>query len=131
MLASWGMGLRHFAPFKIGTTLLSEFDGVEMETRRGWHSSYLTDQGDWDASAGSFPADPGFGDKWTVSVAGTVGGVAWAVGDTLIYHGLEDDAVAAAPGWDKNGDQRSDEHTAELQSLMRNPYAVFCLKKTK
>src|SRR3546814_10618530 len=23
---------------------------------------------------------------------------------------------------------RSDEHTSELQSLMRNPYAVFCLK---
>src|SRR3546814_1912097 len=24
---------------------------------------------------------------------------------------------------------RSEEHTYELQSLMRNPYAVFCLKK--
>src|SRR3546814_10918155 len=27
--------------------------------------------------------------------------------------------------------QRSEEHTSELQSLMRNPYAVFCLKKKK
>src|SRR3546814_4710403 len=27
------------------------------------------------------------------------------------------------------GPQRSEEHTSELQSLMRNPYAVFCLKK--
>src|SRR3546814_10146350 len=27
--------------------------------------------------------------------------------------------------------QRSEEHTSELQSLMRLPYAVFCLKKTK
>src|SRR3546814_6775496 len=26
---------------------------------------------------------------------------------------------------------RSEEHTSELQSLMRIPYAVFCLKKTK
>src|SRR3546814_5156392 len=26
--------------------------------------------------------------------------------------------------------QRSEEHTSELQSLMRNSYAVFCLKKT-
>src|SRR3546814_9355773 len=26
---------------------------------------------------------------------------------------------------------RSDEHTSELQSLMRISYAVFCLKKTK
>src|SRR3546814_4607720 len=27
------------------------------------------------------------------------------------------------------GDTRSEEHTSELQSLMRIPYAVFCLKK--
>src|SRR3546814_10214354 len=27
------------------------------------------------------------------------------------------------------GDVRSEEHTSELQSLMRNSYAVFCLKK--
>src|SRR3546814_7138066 len=26
-------------------------------------------------------------------------------------------------------DQRSEEHTSELQSLMRTSYAVFCLKK--
>src|SRR3546814_4267432 len=26
-------------------------------------------------------------------------------------------------------DPRSEEHTSELQSLMRNSYAVFCLKK--
>src|SRR3546814_9822990 len=29
------------------------------------------------------------------------------------------------PGWSV----RSEEHTSELQSLMRNSYAVFCLKK--
>src|SRR3546814_1169427 len=29
------------------------------------------------------------------------------------------------------GDQRSDEHTSELQSLMRISYAVFCLKTKK
>src|SRR3546814_4204730 len=28
-----------------------------------------------------------------------------------------------------NGCRRSEEHTSELQSLMRNSYAVFCLKK--
>src|SRR3546814_9499139 len=28
-------------------------------------------------------------------------------------------------------DSRSEEHTSELQSLMRNSYAVFCLKKKK
>src|SRR3546814_4226477 len=29
------------------------------------------------------------------------------------------------------GGNRSEEHTSELQSLMRISYAVFCLKKTK
>src|SRR3546814_6271741 len=28
-------------------------------------------------------------------------------------------------------EQRSEEHTSELQSLMRNSYAVFCFKKKK
>src|SRR3546814_7281378 len=30
---------------------------------------------------------------------------------------------------DGGRDPRSEEHTSELQSLMRNSYAVFCLKK--
>src|SRR3546814_5418400 len=30
-----------------------------------------------------------------------------------------------------NRDDRSEEHTSELQSLMRISYAVFCLKKKK
>src|SRR3546814_4534423 len=33
-------------------------------------------------------------------------------------------------GWSK-ADSRSEEHTSELQSLMRISYAVFCLKKKK
>src|SRR3546814_7684074 len=38
-------------------------------------------------------------------------------------------AVAVAePG---GGPDRSEEHTSELQSLMRISYAVFCLKKKK
>src|SRR3546814_10373945 len=45
--------------------------------------------------------------------------------------------VAGAPGARADGDpvpverRRSEEHTSELQSLMRTSYAVFCLKKTK
>src|SRR3546814_8383606 len=30
----------------------------------------------------------------------------------------------------QTGERRSEEHTSELQSLMRISYAVFCLKKT-
>src|SRR3546814_6902162 len=33
--------------------------------------------------------------------------------------------------WRWHWDPRSEEHTSELQSLMRTSYAVFCLKKKK
>src|SRR3546814_2008599 len=32
-------------------------------------------------------------------------------------------------GWAVRADRRSEEHTSELQSLMRISYAVFCFKK--
>src|SRR3546814_4665740 len=41
-------------------------------------------------------------------------------------------AAATAPsGRAATTPKRSEEHTSELQSLMRNSYAVFCLKKKK
>src|SRR3546814_5186803 len=50
-------------------------------------------------------------------------GMGWIVGD-LNDQGAVGNALA--------GDaDRSEEHTSELQSLMRISYAVFCLKKTK
>src|SRR3546814_7674939 len=36
-----------------------------------------------------------------------------------------------ATNWIRRPEQRSEEHTSELQSLMRISYAVFCLKKKK
>src|SRR3546814_6612277 len=55
---------------------------------------------------------------------------------------LVEDRVAARLAFDGNvpppmavhqtqGSSRSEEHTSELQSLMRSSYAVFCLKKQK
>src|SRR3546814_1859822 len=41
-------------------------------------------------------------------------------------HGREQGPCA-----DVEGPRRSEEHTSELQSLMRTSYAVFCLKKKK
>src|SRR3546814_3501384 len=38
-------------------------------------------------------------------------------------------SITARKGVDPKAAQRSEEHTSELQSLMRNSYAVFCLKK--
>src|SRR3546814_3235072 len=54
--------------------------------------------------------------------------------DIRRHHGLQQHHVVEA---DRAGllvmddDQRSEEHTSELQSLMRISYAVFCLKKNK
>src|SRR3546814_9923530 len=45
--------------------------------------------------------------------------------DRSIIAAHDDDAFA--PQFE--GDERSEEHTSELQSLMRISYAVFCLKK--
>src|SRR3546814_7698567 len=40
-------------------------------------------------------------------------------------------ALKVRLGSDPEGKARSEEHTSELQSLMRISYAVFCLKKKK
>src|SRR3546814_8955928 len=49
-------------------------------------------------------------------------------GSGALAGGNEDEAVNGLRVV-AQGDQRSEEHTSELQSLMRNSYAVFCLKK--
>src|SRR3546814_8909155 len=55
--------------------------------------------------------------------------------DACIAHNMMDErrrrrlAIRAGDGDDPM--LRSEEHTSELQSLMRISYAVFCLKKTK
>src|SRR3546814_3634696 len=52
-------------------------------------------------------------------------------------HIVRHDGKAASSEWiGRQGNlgpavKRSEEHTSELQSLMRNSYAVFCLKKKK
>src|SRR3546814_9373750 len=76
----------------------------------------------------------------------------YAVADAITLagpcHPIIDDVGAGCPGWTDladfdpplfaeygqsplEGRERSEEHTSELQSLMRISYAVFCLKKKK
>src|SRR3546814_2593812 len=61
-----------------------------------------------------------FGTKRLTSGAKDLGG---AVKE--FKKGMRDDDKPAG----QLGDKRSEEHTSELQSLMRTSYAVFCLKK--
>src|SRR3546814_5177639 len=56
--------------------------------------------------------------KFVEDAGELVGDIAAACDDDPVRQGIEV----------KN---RSEEHTSELQSLMRNSYAVFCLKKKK
>src|SRR3546814_4870189 len=50
----------------------------------------------------------------------------WAVANA---DRLAGDKSRICVGGDSAGGNRSEEHTSELQSLMRISYAVFCLKK--
>src|SRR3546814_9691496 len=74
----------------------------------------------------STAASPAF---WPTSVPVSTS----AVSPSCFKYGLMKDlpvaASSAAPGAPLN--TRSEEHTSELQSLMRISYAVFCLKKKK
>src|SRR3546814_7965662 len=45
--------------------------------------------------------------------------------------GEQQDQSVTAPETEPQSSQRSEEHTSELQSLMRISSAVFCLKKKK
>src|SRR3546814_6608688 len=53
----------------------------------------------------------------------------WTAVPLVAVFELSDDGKITA--WREYLDLRSEEHTSELQSLMRISYAVFCLKKKK
>src|SRR3546814_5732827 len=57
------------------------------------------------------------------------GGIGAAAADRLEPDCHVGDGGATLPGAQQA--PRSEEHTSELQSLMRTSYAVFCLKKKK
>src|SRR3546814_3593806 len=54
-----------------------------------------------------------------------------AFAQTAVKIGVLNDRSGIYADLAGEGSVRSEEHTSELQSLMRISYAVFCLKKTK
>src|SRR3546814_8072994 len=53
----------------------------------------------------------------------------YGVGLDMTRRDLQSDAKKLQRPWEMGKAFRSEEHTSELQSLMRISYAVFCLKK--
>src|SRR3546814_6112565 len=69
--------------------------------------------------------------NWDLNFAYSYNDPKWDEG-TVDYSSARQCPTAADCGLVQAGtgiDIRSEEHTSELQSLMRNSYAVFCLKK--
>ena len=60
-----------------------------------FHGAYgfLNYKGTWDASTGVYPSSPSKGDYYVISVAGTISGHAYAVGDWITYDGTKWDYV--------------------------------------
>src|SRR3546814_1514931 len=71
----------------------------------------------------SYPVICGQADPHAVKVKQRAGGVSPLIIDVE----TEPDPLVGKPG-QATAQPRSEEHTSELQSLMRNSYAVFCLK---
>src|SRR3546814_9497712 len=89
------------------------------ELGRAWMAPFTY----WaDANARMFSA----GDRWLSSIPGAS---RISAGNELL-HRIGKDYEKPAFGIPAV-EVRSEEHTSELQSLMRNSYAVFCLKKKK
>src|SRR3546814_1960556 len=74
------------------------------------------------ASALLLGGSGGLGGGLGGTIGGTLGNPTGPIGGTL---GTASDITGSGRG------DRSEEHTSELQSLMRISYAVFCLKKKK
>src|SRR3546814_5012511 len=62
---------------------------------------------------------------------GYINSIIYVVLNTVISVSVALPAAYAFSRYRFLGDKRSEEHTSELQSLMRISYAVFCLQKKK
>src|SRR3546814_4587823 len=89
---------------------------------REWLDMASLDESDAAGAVDETPAVPAPRDRMAPALL-----ILLAIGWTGFALFVATDGFARAPALA----DRSEEHTSELQSLMRNSYAVFCLKKKK
>src|SRR3546814_10039414 len=86
--------------------------------------TYMTHENTWEQIAMFFPGltreDLPDGEGWAVEML-----------SLSTHNGTHMDAPWHYHSTTDNGATRSEEHTSELQSLMRISYAVFCLNKKR
>src|SRR3546814_10785004 len=87
----------------------------------------------WDNTTGRLSVNQG---TLTVADGGTVTSQGGDIGELMGMDAVTVTVTGSDSLWDNTTGRlsvnlRSEEHTSELQSLMRNSYAVFCLKKKK
>src|SRR3546814_1236852 len=105
----------------------SDVCSSDLATDRAWPGMILTDL----RVHGAGPDGAGLGRRWPVTILRQIGlGVGGELGAAsrtteIIIFPLMRDMMRG----DSRIDHRSEEHTSELQSLMHNAYADFCLKK--
>src|SRR3546814_8586992 len=82
-----------------------------------------------DAERGAEEGRTHFGDQFFAGIILAAETVGQAAAQALRVAGRVRQFVQAGPVIIDLLEERSEEHTSELQSLMRIPYAVFCLNK--
>src|SRR3546814_2885472 len=90
-----------------------------------WQAALAAEAEDWPAAATGFAAALDLIDPYPDNLRLSLG---LAAAEAFLQTG-DREAAAMQVARLLRGDLRSEEHTSELQSLMRTSYAVFCLKK--
>src|SRR3546814_8577753 len=99
-----------------------------FRSAHGFYGTYIHECAH--ASGAAHRLDRDFSARWTKDALAMEEATAeltasFLLADLGIAHDPRPDHAAYIASW------RSEEHTSELQSLMRISYAVFCLKKKK
>src|SRR3546814_2824359 len=128
------------AQAKVRQTIYSWMKAREARDMGGIRSKYASNVVAFDAIQQlQFKGADAYGKHWKACFEMCPGDMIFRAGeldiqaenDLAVVHGLVRCGMKDDNGDEKTSWMRSEEHTSELQSLMRISYAVFCLKKKK